>query len=65
MESLDNLEPFDDLEDWTYNIDLFMEAMCNPPHMVDALWQQAKLNKEKENSQPHTDTNQKPEKNNT
>jgi len=47
MESLDNLEPFDDLEDWTYNIDLFMEAMCNPPHMVDALWQQAKLNKEK------------------
>ena len=31
MESLNNLEPFDDLEDWTDDVDLFMEAMCNPP----------------------------------
>jgi hypothetical protein len=31
MESLNNLEPFDDLEDWTDDVDLFLEAMCNPP----------------------------------
>jgi len=38
MGSLDNLEPFDDLEDWSDNVDLFMEAMCHPPHMADVLW---------------------------
>src|SRR6185503_11052486 len=31
MNSLDNFEPFDDLEDWSDNIDLFMHAMANPP----------------------------------
>jgi len=31
MESLDNFEPFDDLEDWSNNIDLFMDAMARPP----------------------------------
>jgi len=47
MQSLDNLEPFDDLEDWTGDVDLFMEVMCHPPYMVDVLWQQAKLKKQK------------------
>ena len=30
MESLDNLEPFDDLEDWQDNVNLFMYAMAHP-----------------------------------
>ena len=37
MESLDNLEPFDDLEDWSDDVDLFTEAMAHPPDMADAL----------------------------
>ena len=37
MDSLDNLEPFDDLEDWSDNVDLFMDAMTHPPQMADAL----------------------------
>jgi len=45
MESLDNLETFDDLEDWSDDVDLFVEAMYHPPHMADVLWQQAKLSK--------------------
>ena len=47
MESLDNFEPFDDLEDWSNNIDLFMDAMAHPPQMEDALWKLVKLKKEK------------------
>jgi hypothetical protein len=31
MDSLDNFEPFDDLEDWSDNVDLFMDAMAHPP----------------------------------
>ena len=45
MESLDNLEPYDYLEDWSNDVDLFMEAMCHPPHMADVLWQEAKLDR--------------------
>ena len=45
MDSLDNFEPFDDLEDWSDNVDLFMDAMANPPQHVDALWELAKLKK--------------------
>ena len=37
MESLDNLEPFDDLEDWSDNVNLFMDAMAHPPQMADTL----------------------------
>ena len=37
MNSLDNFEPFDDLEDWSDNIDLFMDAMTNPPQHANAL----------------------------
>ena len=37
MESLDNLEPYDDLEDWSDDVDLFMDAMAHLPHMADAL----------------------------
>ena len=29
MESLDNLEPYYDLEDWSDNVDLFMDAMAH------------------------------------
>ena len=50
MNSLDNLEPFDDLEDWSDNVDLFMEAMANPPQHADALWELAKLEKGKSQS---------------
>ena len=31
MESLDNLEPYDDFEDWSDDVDLFMDAMAHPP----------------------------------
>ena len=47
MKSLDNLEPFDDLEDWSDDIDLFMDAMAHPPDIADALWESVKLKKEK------------------
>ena len=47
MNILDNFEPFDDLEDWSDNIDLFMDAMAHPPQHADALWELAKLKKRK------------------
>ena len=47
MNSLDNFETSDDLEDWSDNVDLFMEAMANPPQHADALWELAKLKKGK------------------
>ena len=47
MESLDNLEPYDDLEDWSDDVDLFMDAMAHPPHMADTLWELAKLKNKK------------------
>ena len=37
MESLDNLEPYDDLEDWSDDVDLFMDAMSHTPHMENIL----------------------------
>ena len=61
MESLDNLKPFDDLEVLSDDVDLFMEAMCHPPHMADVLWQQAKLKKQ-ENSDLYANNHRKPEK---
>jgi len=50
MESLDNLEPYDDLEDLSDDVDFFMDAMAHPPHMADALWELAKLKNKKEAS---------------
>ena len=47
MNNLDNFEPFDDLEDWSDNVNLFMEAMAHPPQKANALWELAKLKKEK------------------
>ena len=37
MESLDTLEPYDELEDWSDNVDLFMDAISHPSCMADAL----------------------------
>ena len=31
MNNLYNFEPFDELEDWSDNVGLFMDAMANPP----------------------------------
>ena len=31
MNNLDHFEPFDDLEDWSDSVDLFMDAMAQPP----------------------------------
>ena len=45
MNSLDNFKPFDDLEGWSDNIDLFMDAMANPPKHANAFWELAKLKK--------------------
>ena len=47
MGSFDNFEPFDDLEDWSDNVDLFMDAKAHPPQMADALWELVKLKKGK------------------
>ena len=47
MKSFDNLEPYDDLEDWSDNVDLFMDAMSHSPHMADILWEEIKLKKQK------------------
>ena len=47
MNSLDNFEPFNDLEDWLDNVDLFMDAMAQPPQNADTLWELAKLKKGK------------------
>ena len=65
MESLDHLEPFNDLEDWLDDVGLFMEAMCNPHHMADVHGQEAKLKKQnEEKSEPQSDDHREPEKNN-
>ena len=50
MESLNNLEPYDDLEDWSDNNKLFMDAMSHSPHMADILLEEAKLKKKGETS---------------
>ena len=50
MESLDNLEPYDDLEGWSDDIDLFLDAMSHSPHMADILWEETKLKKQGETS---------------
>ena len=47
MNGLDNFEPFDDLEEWYDNVDLFMDAMANPPKHANAIWKLAKLKKGK------------------
>ena len=47
MNSHENFEPSDDLEDWSDNIELFMDTMANPPEHADTLWKLAKLKKRK------------------
>ena len=47
MNGLENFEPFDDLEDWSDNVELLMNAMAKPTEHADALWELAKLKKEK------------------
>ena len=50
MESLNNLESYDDLVGWSDDVDLFMDAMSPSPHMADILWEETKLKKQEENS---------------
>ena len=38
MNSLDNFEPFDDLEDWSDNADSFIDAMAHSPRMLTPSW---------------------------
>ena len=47
MNSLKNFEPFDDLENWSDNVNLFIDVMSNPPKHANALWELAKLKKGK------------------
>ena len=47
MNGLKNFEPFDDLEDWSDNVRLFMDAMANPPKHADAFRELAELKKGK------------------
>jgi hypothetical protein len=50
INSLDSPDGFDDLDDWTDDIDLFMQGLCNP-HNIDDLWLQAKAKELCENFQ--------------
>ena len=54
MNSLDNFEPFDDLEDWSDNVNLFMGAMAHPPQNANTLWELAKLKKGKSKASEQT-----------
>jgi len=47
MNGLDKFKPFDDLEDWSDNVDLFMNAMANPLEHADALLELDQLKKRK------------------
>ena len=47
MNGLENFEPFDDLEEWSDNVELFMGAMAKPTEHANALWELAKLKKRK------------------
>ena len=47
MNNLDNFEPFDELEDWSDNVNLFMNAMAHRPQNADALWELVKHKKGK------------------
>ena len=47
MNGLKNFEPFDDLEEWSDNVELFMDAMAKSTEHADALWELAKLKKGK------------------
>ena len=47
MNGLENFEPFDDLEEWSDNVELFMNAMAKPTEHADALRELAKLKKGK------------------
>jgi hypothetical protein len=47
MESIENFELFDDLEDWSDSVDLFMNVMAHPPQNADALWESVNLKKGK------------------
>ena len=47
MNGLENFEPFDDLEEWSDNVELFMDAMAKPTKYANALSELAKLKKEK------------------
>ena len=47
MNSLENFEPFDDLEELSDNDELFMDAMAKPNKHADALLELAKLKKGK------------------
>ena len=48
MNGLENFEPFDDLEEWSDNVELFMDTMAKPTEHADALWELAKLKKGKD-----------------
>ena len=56
MNSLENFEPFDDLEEWSDNVELFMDAMAKPTEHADALWELAKLKKGKAKAQNNPTT---------
>ena len=47
MNGLENFEPFDDLEEWSDNVELFMDAMAKPTKHAIALLELAKLKKRK------------------
>ena len=47
MNSLENFEPFDDLEEWSDYVELFMDAWPNQPSMPTLFGNWPSLKKEK------------------
>jgi len=60
LEELDSPEGFDELEEWSDDIDMFIEGLSNP-HKLKELWEQSKVKKLWDNFQV---IRQHPEKNN-
>ena len=47
MNGLENFEPFDNLEEWSDNVELFMDAIAKPTEHADTLWELVKIKKGK------------------
>ena len=62
LAEFDYPETSDDLEEWSDDIDLFIEGLCNP-HMIEELQQQSKAKKLWESFHSSYKTNPIPEKN--
>ena len=56
MNGLENFEPFDDFEERSDNVELFMDAMAKPTKHANSLLELVKLKKEKPRPQNNPTT---------